>query len=264
MGRLPSRPFFYAPLYPGDNSGVGMTGSLYRWSGLLALLLGVSASAQVLVSGRVVDDTGAGVAGARVEIGPEAGPPAAVASSDPAGNFKLTLPAPGAYRIRAERPGFYLYQGGGHSFSQGANQLTITLNHLQEFSERIDVTASPPVIDPQQPAQHRELDNTEIQSVPYPAPQDYRNALPLMDGVVQDNAGRAHFNGGDTNQANYTLDGFNISNPVTGNLDARVNIDTIQSTDLESSRFSPYFSLKAFTKALLLSLSRLWKYFIAA
>ena len=63
-------------------------------------------------------------------------------------------------------------------------------------------------------------------------------ALPLLNGVVQDNAGRVHFNGGDTNQANYTLDGFNISDPVTGRLETRVNIDTIQSMDLENSRYA--------------------------
>jgi hypothetical protein len=162
---------------------------------------------------------------------------AAVASSDQAGNFNLTLAA-GAYVIRAERQGFYRFQAASQTFGEGANQLTITLNHLQEYSERIDVTASRPVIDPQQPSDRKELDNTEIETVPYPAPQDYRSALPLMDGVVPDNAGRAHFNGGDTNQTNYTLDGFNISNPVTGNLDTRLNIDSIQSMDLESSRFS--------------------------
>ena len=59
-----------------------------------------------------------------------------------------------------------------------------------------------------------------------------------MNGVVLDNSGLPHFNGGSTNQTNYTLDGFNISDPVTGQLQARLNVDTIQSTDLESSRFS--------------------------
>ncbi len=96
----------------------------------------------------------------------------------------------------------------------------------------------PPAIDPQQTSERKELANTEIQNVPYPAPQDYRNSLPLLNGVVQDNAGRVHFNGGDTNQANYTLDGFNISDPVTGRLETRVNIDTIQSMDLENSRYA--------------------------
>ena len=100
------------------------------------------------------------------------------------------------------------------------------------------MTYSPPAIDPQQTSERKELANTEIQGVPYPAPQDYRNALPLLNGVVQDNAGRVHFNGGDTNQANYTLDGFNISDPVTGRLETRVNIESIQSMDLENSRYA--------------------------
>ena len=41
--------------------------------------------------------------------------------------------------------------------------------------------------------------------------------------TIQDNAGRAHFNGGATNHTNYNLDGFNISDPVTGNLETGVN-----------------------------------------
>src|SRR5579872_6033576 len=221
-------------------SGVapGMRRRLQIGGGLAAgWFLCAGAYAQVAVSGRVVDETGAGVAGARVELLLEDAV-AAVGSSDQAGNFNLTLGGAGEYGIHAERQGFYKFQGSGHRFGEGANQLTITLNHLQEFSERIDVTASAPAIDPQQPSDRRELDNTEIETVPYPAPQDYRSALPLMDGVVEDNAGRAHFNGGATSQTNYTLDGFNISNPITGNLDTRLNIDSIQSMDLESSRFS--------------------------
>jgi Carboxypeptidase regulatory-like domain len=201
------------------------------------LLFCAAAFAQALISGHVVDETGAGVASARVELR-SGGGVYAVSSSDRAGNFKITLPEPGEYSIRAERLGFYIYQGPPQHFEAGENDLAITLNHLQEFSDRIDVTYSPPAIDPQQPQERRELDNTEIQSVPYPAPQDYRNALPLMDGIVQDNAGLAHFNGGRANQTNYTLDGFNLSDPVTGQLEARINIDTIQSMDVATSRFS--------------------------
>ncbi|HEY2014304.1 MAG TPA: carboxypeptidase regulatory-like domain-containing protein, partial [Bryobacteraceae bacterium] len=209
-----------------------------------ALLLCAGLEAQVTVAGRVIDDTGSGIAGARVEVRPVSpSAPAApqnpvVASSDLAGNFTLKLPAAGDYVIRAERLGFYVYQGRSQAFGEGSTELTITLNHLQEFSDKIDVVYSPPAIDLQQPSDRKELDNTEIQAIPYPAPQDYRNALPLMDGVVQDNSGRAHFNGGDTNQTNYTLDGFNISDPVTGRLETRVNIETIQSMNVESSRFS--------------------------
>ena len=206
--------------------------------GVVVLACCVGAGAQTAVSGRVVDETGAAVGGARVELRPAAGGAAAVTSSDLAGNFSLSLAATGEYEIRADRQGFYQFHTAGQRFDEPVTLLTITLNHQQEFSERIDVTYSPPAIDPQQASDHKELDNAEIQAVPYPAPQDYRASLPLMNGVVQDNAGRLHFNGADTRQANFNLDGFNISDPATGRLETRVNIDAIQSMDLENNRFS--------------------------
>jgi len=207
-------------------------------STLVVFLLACAAlQAQVTVSGRVIDETGAGIVGARVEFRPGDSGLALAASSDLAGNFSLTLPSSGEYAMRAERQGFYLYQG-RQSFDSGSSQLTITLNHVQEFADRIDVTYSPPAIDPQQASDHKELHNTEIQAIPYPASQDYRIALPLMNGVVLDNLTQLHFNGGASNQTSYSLDGFNVSDPVTGRLEARLNIDSIQSTDLDSSRFS--------------------------
>ncbi|HWB86243.1 MAG TPA: carboxypeptidase regulatory-like domain-containing protein [Bryobacteraceae bacterium] len=193
--------------------------------------------AQVEIYGHVVDETGAPIAGAHVELLPANGGLPLIASSDLAGNFTVTLPAVASYGIRAERQGFFVFTS-RPSLLTAESQLTVTLNHQQEFPESINVTYSPPAIDLQDPSAHKELDNTEIQAVPYPAPQDYRNALPLIDGVVQDNSGRPHFNGGSTDQTNFTLNGFNISDPVTGNLEARVNIDSVRDMDLESSRFS--------------------------
>ena len=203
----------------------------------LLVSAGCVVNAQVAITGRVVDENDAAVAGARVELS-AAARLLTVASSDTAGNFRAALPAAGDYAVRVERLGFFVFTTAHQQFEDGANQLTIRMNHLQEFADKVDVTYSPPAIDPQQTSEHKELANTEIESIPYPAPQDYRNALPLLNGVVQDNSGRLHFNGGDTSQANYTLDGFNISDPVTGRLETRVNIDTIQSMDLENARFS--------------------------
>lgn len=205
------------------------------WLVPVVLVLVRGAFAQVAVSGRIVDETGAAVAGARVEF--RSVEFTAVASSDRAGHFILSLPAAGEYSIVAERLGFYRFTAKAARF-EAAHELTITLNHQQEYSERVDVVASSPAIDPAQPSDHKELDNTEIQTVPYPAQQDYRNALPMNDGVVQDNAGRPHVNGAQTSQTNYTLDGFNLSDPVTGRLDARLNIDSIQSMDVQTSRFA--------------------------
>lgn len=199
----------------------------------------LAAPSQILISGRVVDETGSGVASARVEVSPPGSSfPAASASSDPAGNFHLTVPSAGNYSLRVAREGFYVFNSQSAPLSESQNSLLVTLNHEQDFPEKVEVKASPPAIDPQQPAARQELNNTEIQAVPYAAPQDYRNALQLLNGVVPDNSGRFHFNGGAVNQANYVLDGFNISNPVNGQLDTRINIDTVQTMETLTSRFS--------------------------
>jgi hypothetical protein len=203
----------------------------------LFVLVCSSAPAQVAVSGRVLDETGAAVGGATVELKPASGGPELATSSNLAGNFSVSLPAAGEYEIRAERQGFYQFHA-GQRFDDATALLTISLNHQRELSERIEVTYSPPAIDPQQASDHKELDNTEIQAVPYAAPQDYRASLPLMNGVVQDNAGHMHFNGADTRQTSFNLDGFNVSDPVTGGLDARVNIDAVQSMELETGQFA--------------------------
>jgi hypothetical protein len=60
----------------------------------------------------------------------------------------------------------------------------------------------------------------------------------LFPGVIKDNAGRVHLNGGDERQGHYALDGFNIAHPVSGRLDSRVSVDAVRSVRLESSRYS--------------------------
>ncbi len=91
-----------------------------------------AAAAPPTVAGRVMDENGVAVAGARVEIA--SGATAATATSDSAGNFNLEVSAPGEYQIRAERLGFFVYSGKSVTFQDGSNHLTITLNHLQELT----------------------------------------------------------------------------------------------------------------------------------
>ncbi|HWQ57077.1 MAG TPA: carboxypeptidase regulatory-like domain-containing protein [Bryobacteraceae bacterium] len=204
---------------------------------VLALLAAVTAPAQVWISGRVLDENGVVVPGARVEVRSEDGRKAPPATSDKSGEFTVSLAEPGTYRIDAWREGFFRLTGSRAVLREGANQLTVTLNHLQEFAESVDVVYSPPAIDLAEPAEHKELNTVEILTVPYPAPHDLRNALPLFQGVVKDNAGELHVNGAESDQTNYTLDGFDISDPVTGRFEARLNIDSVRALDLQSSRF---------------------------
>src|SRR5437867_4718876 len=203
----------------------------------LALWFAGAASAEVSVAGKIVDENGLAVAFARVELRSKPSSRPSAAMSDIAGGFSLQTAAPGEYLIHAERPGFFVFDGRA-ALRDGSNQLHLTLNHLQEFFQSVDVAYSAPTIDPEQPADQKQLTNVEILQAPYAASQDLRNAMPLLQGVVQDVNGRLHFNGGATDQTNFTLDGFNISDPFSGRFEARLNIEAVRSLDLDSARYS--------------------------
>ena len=204
---------------------------------LLALCLTVRATAGVNITGRIADENGLAIASAKIELRIAPSAPAFTATSDVAGAFSLRIETPGEYLIHAERPGFFVYNGRS-DLREGSSQLHLTLNHLQDFFQSVDVAYSPPLIDPDQPAEQKQLNSVEILEVPYPSSQDLRYALPMLPGVLQDVNGAVHVNGGASGQTNYTLDGFNISDPVSGEFHARLNIEAVRSVDLDSSRYS--------------------------
>ena len=76
-------------------------------------------SAQVAITGKIVDETGAAVEGARVELRTAAGP-AVSGSSDRAGNFKLLLPSDGEYNIQYCAPGIPDRNSNGRNNEKGS------------------------------------------------------------------------------------------------------------------------------------------------
>ena len=208
-----------------------------RAAAIFALLLEPLA-AQVNVNGRVADETGAAVPGARIEFRSPEASQALSSNSDVQGRFRLELKQAGEYLIRAEKEGFFVLDKVRVQLQPGPNEVNVKLNHLQELTESVDVVYSPPAIDPAETSDQKQLNSLEILEVPYPASQDYRSALPMFSGVVQDTGGNLHFNGGTSDQASYSLDDFNIADPVTGTLEARLSVEGVRGLDLESSRFS--------------------------
>jgi hypothetical protein len=201
---------------------------------LLALAAGAPAAwGQLTVRGRVVDENGVAVDAARVQVDN-----LAPVFSDLSGGFVLNLPSAGSYVVSGAKEGYFALRGHVVEITEGAPEVTLVLNHQREFVEQVDVVYSPPTIDPEQPAAQQKLTGIEVLQVPYPAAHDLRGALPMFHGVVQDSAGNVHVNGGAADQTYWTLDGFNITDPVTGAFEARVNIDSVRSLDLQTSRYT--------------------------
>ncbi len=100
----------------------------------------------------------------------------------------------------------------------------------------VNVTESPPAIDPAQISSKEELTGLDIIDIPYPATNDYRNALNFIPGVVQDAFGQPHVAGAETYQTLTLLDGFNVTQPANGQLLVRVSTDAFRSIEVEPSR----------------------------
>ena len=220
---------------------------LRGWSWRLAVVLYLTLSVAlcipssaaygaVTVAGKVLDENGAPLRDVRVTV--SSGGTSAGATSDAAGIFRLEIPESGNYRVEAQNDGYFLFTEPSVELSESA-PLEIRMNRLKDLAESVDVHYSPPVIDPQQTSDTKKLNSQEILNVPYPASQDYRSALPLMPGAIADNSGQLHFNGGNSNETSYRLDGFEVSDPSTGALNTRLNVDTVQEIEWNSSRFGP-------------------------
>jgi hypothetical protein len=182
----------------------------------------------------VLDDSGQPVAGAEVTIVQPGSAPVRLRTDD-AGRCGYMLPTPAPYQISIAKSGYYPARQEVSDPSQATVQATLTREHL--LQQQVEVTATAPTIDTQQPSDQFSMDAPEITNVPYPTSRDIRNLLPFIPGVVADGTGQIHVAGSESWQTLYLLDGFDIRSPVGGLLAMRVSADAVRSIDAESTRY---------------------------
>jgi hypothetical protein len=182
----------------------------------------------------VMDDNGVAVPRALILL--TAGAQKYHYETDFAGRCEIALPATGAYHIRIGKQGFY--QADANLSLPETRNLDVRLIHEQEIRESIDVIESPPAIDPEKTSDTETLSQREILNIPYPTTRDVRNVLPALPGVVMDQSGEIHVAGSARVQTLNLLDGFDVSQPVSGFLDMRVNADAIRTVDVDTGRYT--------------------------
>jgi outer membrane receptor protein involved in Fe transport len=202
------------------------------------LLVSVQGQAENRLNGRVSNHVNVPVTGAKITLERAGTDQRWHAVTDPSGAFSLVLPDPGNYKVSAEREGYFRLEGHPVSVTAGTSEIQLELVPLQELIETMEVSASPPGIDPDTTALQQKLSGTQILNIPYPSTNSLQNALRVMPGVTQDARGNLHVNGGAADQVYYTLDGFNVSDPLTGRFQTRISIEAVQSVEILSGRYS--------------------------
>src|SRR5882724_6835673 len=98
---------------------------------LACLAATLSANAQVILTGRVVDQNDAPVANARVSA--HRGPQAPVdAYSGPSGGFRLSLPEAGAFLSQVDRAGYFALKDRSVEVSAPGSEITLVINQQEE------------------------------------------------------------------------------------------------------------------------------------
>lgn len=212
--------------------------------GFLALLSAADARCGQTASnlhGKVIDENGLPVPAAEVVLGAVAGQAAPAhdltALTDDLGLFSFPDLNPGDYQVTVRQTGFFVLAGQALTLQPGPNELTLTLNHEQEYHERVEAVASTTKVDPQDTAQRSTLTAREVRDIPVPSTHTLSNSLVTLPDILQDNLGVLHISGARTGDTQYLLDGFEIGDPARGDLQARFNVDGTRLAQVQGARF---------------------------
>jgi hypothetical protein len=199
------------------------------------------ATAAVQLSGSIVDENGVPVSGVQIRVKSQSGS-AQQAYSDDAGHFEVLVSTPGEYLVSLSKPDYFRLTDQPVPLQEGSNEVSFTLSHEFEVHESVEVRSSTKQIDPLQ-AEHQEtLDAQDILDIPAYSTHNLAAYLPAIAGVVQDNSGAMHVAGGRSGDAEYLLDGFEIGDPVTGELTSRLDIDSVREVQVASGRYDAQYA----------------------
>src|SRR6185437_10450053 len=161
------------------------------------------------------NETGQPVSGAHVTL-IQPNRPLINRDTDEAGHCRYPF-QPRPYQLRITKTGSYPTQQNVSDPRTPIIQITLTREHL--LQQQVQVTATAPAIDTQQPSDQFSINTPEITN------------------VVADGTGQVHVAGSESWQTLYLLDNFDIRSPASGILAMRVSADAIRSIDTESTRY---------------------------
>ncbi len=199
-------------------------------------------AAEVGLHGRVVDENDAPVRDARVTMHQlvTATQNSWEATTDSTGSFTVALPGLGDFLVTVQREGYYAVEDRPVHLESG-QELSLVINTVREAFQSVNVAETPSPVDITQTTNTERLTGTDLNDIPYANSHSLRSAMILMPGVLQDPTGALHVNGSSENQVLYVLNGFDITNPVSGQFQTVLAVEGIRSVELSTGRYSPQY-----------------------
>jgi hypothetical protein len=179
------------------------------------------------IVGQVTDSTGAGIPGAMVTITSRASDARRSAHTDDEGRFNFPQLKPGIYSIAVEAAGFEPQRNDAASAGLGQKQTVDFVLKVAETKQTVEVSGTPPLINPENPNTSTNLDAPALENVPNPG-SDLTYPLQFSAGALINTAGSGNdFVGGTNGYGNvefnglpalsngYIVDGLETNDPLT-------------------------------------------------
>jgi hypothetical protein len=155
------------------------------------------------------------------------------------GTFRFDRMPYGTYRLTIAKSGYFNIST--EIRLEASQRVEFTLASAPKVEQDVDVVSRPEPINPDSVSPQITVNNEVVQNIVYPGRLNFTNALALMPGVLRDNSGQLHIQGGRTDQVRYQLDGMNLTNATAGGLDENIPLDAIESVDLDLAGYSAEF-----------------------
>lgn len=160
--------------------------------------------------------------------------------SDNEGQYQFVALPAGSYVLEASLEGFKTVDG-SVTLAPGETAVHNIVLELAEVHQEIQVRDTAPSVSQQNatlPAV--KLSAPQLSNIPV-AEQKFKEALPLLPGVIRTQNGTLYIKGRSENQGMLLLDSAQAVDPVTGSFVIDVPIDAIQSLDVYKAPFSSEF-----------------------
>jgi hypothetical protein len=221
---------------------------------LTCFLVGVAAQTETgSISGIVVDQQGAVIAGVGVKLTSASTAATREVSSDEHGNFSFNAVPPGTYHVAIEQSGFKRYEktnvnleANGH-LALGKIQLQVGA-----VSDVVTVTAEGALLQTASSERSGIITAEQVEHLTV-INRDFTFLASLQPGIVANTSADSqgfrggitfNANGGRTGQNNITLDGVPLENSNTNNMNTFISMDAISTVKIESSGYQAEFGRK--------------------
>jgi len=156
--------------------------------------------------------------------------------TDSAGHYEFTQLPADTYTLRVNQQGFKPF---AETVSLNANETSVIgiALALDTVVERVEVKEEAANVSTENSSPASTINNAQLETLPL-AQQKFRDALPLVPGVIRTLDGKLSVRGTSENQGMLQVDSAKTVDPVTGSFSIPVPIDAIQTVNVDKTPFS--------------------------